>query len=113
MLKLVKMAKNTLGVISAGVLDTKQFFDQFIGQQITFWVEHSSVYFGIDMLTTIIYTAFSDIPAIVFLSSNDNVKFAVEFGHGFGFKVAGSSDHYWVDNMNEKDCMVIHYRKSE
>lgn len=109
----VEMAQNTLHVVYSGVLETKSFFDRLIGKHLTFWIGHEPILFGIDMLTSVDYIEFSDILAIAFFGSNSEIKFAVGFGYGFGFKVADESDHYWVDNMNEKECMVIQYRKSE
>ena len=103
------MKKNTLGIKEMKVVKTKEFFDQYIGKVLTFWIGVEPIYFSPGKIREIVFRSLSSTKVIVFFGISDNIKFAVGVNRGFGFKVEGINGGVWVDRANEEEAAVIVY----
>ena len=103
------MKKNTLGIKEMKVVKTKEFFGQYIGKNLTFWIGVEPIYFAIGKIREIIFRSLSSTKVIMFFGISDNIKFAVGVNTGFGFKVEESNEHIWVDKVTEEETAVIVY----
>ena len=101
--------KNTLGIKEMKIVESVGYFDQYIGKPMVFWVSNSPIYYSIDTLTEVKIAPLETCVAVVFFGSNNDIKFAVDMDHGFGFREKGANDHIWVDKMNQKEMAVIVY----
>jgi hypothetical protein len=107
------MIENTLGIKEMRIVKTMEYFNQYIGKPMIFWIGHNPVYYSIDSLTEVKIVPLESCVVVVFFGSNDDVKFAVGIDHGFGFRQKGSKDRIWVDKMNETEAAIIVYEQIE
>lgn len=103
------MKKNTLGIKEMKVVKTKEFFEQYLGKTLTFWIGVEPIYFSPGKIREIVFRSLSSTKVIMFFGTSDNIKFAVGVNNGFGFKVKESNEHIWVDKVNEEEAAVIVY----
>ena len=103
------MKKNTLGIKEMKIVKTKEFFEQYLEKNLTFWIGVEPIYFSIGKIREIIFRSLSSTEVIMFFGVSDNIKFAVGVNNGFGFKVEGISGGVWVDKANEEEAAVIVY----
>lgn len=103
------MKKNTLGIKEMKVVKTKEFFEQYLGKTLTFWIGVEPIYFSPGKIREIVFRSLSSTKVIMFFGTSDNIKFAVGVNRGFGFKVEGISGGVWVDRANEEEAAVIVY----
>lgn len=101
--------KNTLGIKKMKIVESVGYFDQYIGKPMVFWVSNSPIYYSIDSLTEVKIVPLESCVAVVFFGSSNDIKFAVDMDHGFGFREKWAKDHIWVDKMNQKEMAVIVY----
>jgi hypothetical protein len=104
-----EMNKNTLGIKEMEVVKTREFFEQYVGKVLTFWIGVEPIYFSLGKIREIVFRALSSTQVIMFFGTSDNIKFAVGVNNGFGFKVEESNEHIWVDKVNEEETAVIVY----
>ena len=103
------MNKNTLGIKEMEVVKTREFFEQYVGKVLTFWIGVGPIYFSPGKIREIVFRPLSSTQVIMFFGTSDNIKFAVGVNNGFGFKVEGISGGVWVDKVNEEEAAVIVY----
>jgi hypothetical protein len=101
--------KNTLGIKEMKIVESVGYFDQYIGKPMVFWVGNGPIYYSIDSLTEVKIVPLESCVAVVFFGSSNDIKFAVDMDHGFGFREKGAKDHIWVDKMNETEMAIIVY----
>ena len=107
------MNKNTLGIKEMEVVKTREFFEQYVGKVLTFWIGVGPIYFSLGKIREIVFRSLSSTQIIMFFGTSDNIKFAVGVNNGFGFKVEGISGGVWVDKVNEEEAAVIVYEPEE
>ena len=105
--------KNTLGIKEMKIVKLAGYFDQYDGKPMVFWDGNGPIYYSIDSLTEIKIAPLETCVAVVFFGSSNDIKFAVDMDHGFGFREKGAKDHIWVDKMNETEMAVIVYEPDE
>ncbi len=105
---MVEFEKNTLNVISVSIESFSDFLMNFAGRPITIWLSSSPAFYSIDR--PLFFKFVKEPNMFVIMGSNDDVKVSIPSNAGFGIKLKGNKNHYWIDRFNEKEALVIKYK---
>lgn len=105
------MSENTLNVKMMGVVNTDDFFGDFIGRPITIWKNTQPFYFSMEMEGYRFETIGNGGECIIILGSHSTFCCGVD--DGFGLKVQGEKEHTWIDRMNEKEAAIVIYGNAD
>ena len=112
---MLEFKKNTLGVISSEIVNFPEFLKTFIGETVTIWFSSLPNLYSIDKLTFFKFVKDEHLSILMLFGSNTDIKMSIPFeepiNEGFGIKIKGNADHYWIDAFNEKEAIIIKYNK--
>jgi len=106
------MERNTLGIREMKIVNTDIFFKQFIGMPVTLWIGRYPIYYSIPDVESIEFVEGMEnarSTSIVFFGHSDDSKMAIDINYGFGIKIHGHNEQFWVDKLNAKESAIIVY----
>ena len=108
------MNKNTLDIVRMEVIETTPFLDSFVGQPVTFWVGREPIYYSLSKVTGYKFLLLAkDKRTIIFFGNDDHDKFGIDVNYGFGVRIQGTKNDYWIDKINEKEVALIQYSEEK
>lgn len=105
---MISFPKNSLNVSLVGIEPFPKFMEKFAGRTVTIWIGAEPILYSIDKLSRFTFVTGPDM--LILFGSKSNIKFSVPLGNGFGLKIKGGSEHFWVDKFNETEALVIEYK---
>lgn len=106
------MKKNSLNIKNIAIFNTREFFNKFLGKNLIIWIDNRNLFFSLSKLTDYKFD-FNTNPGTFVMLGLENEGFGISFDAGFGFKVEGESEKYYIDKMNENEVVVITYLKGD
>ena len=103
----ITFQKNSLNAVYAKIVPFDMFIIPFWGEAVTIWHSSEPSFYSIDSLSG--YKFVKEPDMLVLFGSNDNVKVSISRRSGFGIKIKGSLEHFWVDVFNENEVLSIKY----
>lgn len=118
-LKKTDFEPNSLSVSYMGLIPVKEFMDNLLGKTLTVWSNPFSIY-SVDKLTSYKFVPAPDTSpgtaiksqSIVLFGFSDKMKFLARPHTGFGLKIYGEPEKYWVDKFDEREMAIICYDPS-
>ena len=104
-----KITEILLNVKKIETIKSDDLLKKMLDKYVIFWIDSTSLYLRMKvMYYSFLSIKLGKIDTVVFKNSKETF-FAVPLIHGFGYKIVGELEHYWVDKMTTEEAVVITY----